>query len=78
MPTTTRKEMTAQAPRAPRLSPGMQKVQAEWEAYRREREGAERRSALRGSVLLALLVLLVSLLRAGADRAFYTGWWRQW
>jgi len=38
----------------------------------------ERRSALRGLVLMALLALVVSLIRAGTDRAFYAGWWRQW
>ena len=40
------------------------------------RETAERRSMLRGLLVFAFLVLLVSLLRAGTGRAFPAGLWR--
>ena len=56
----------------------MLKAQSEQAAYLRNREELERRSVLRGLVLLALIALAVSLIRAGGGRAFYAGWWRQW
>jgi hypothetical protein len=43
-----------------------------------DRLGLEQRSLLRGLILLALVVLLVSLARAGFGRLFLPGWWRQW
>lgn len=42
----------------------------------RSAEDLERRSMLRGLLILALVVLLFSLLRAGTQRAFPAGWWR--
>ena len=68
----------AEPPRAPEVTPGLRAAIDEQASYRAHREAAERRSVLRGLVLLAVLVLLLSLWRAGADRAFFTGWWRQW
>ncbi len=50
----------------------------EQQVYVREREGLERRSALRGLVLLAVIAVLFALLHGGASRAFPAGWWRQW
>jgi hypothetical protein len=44
----------------------------------RVRVRLEQRSLLRGLILLALLILIVSLARAGFDRLFMPGWWRQW
>jgi hypothetical protein len=44
----------------------------------RSRLGTEQRSLLRGLVLLALAILFASLTRAGFDRLFVPGWWRQW
>lgn len=38
----------------------------------------ERRRQVRGLLLLALVVLLVSILRAGVHRVFSTGWYRLW
>ena len=38
----------------------------------------ERLSTGRGLFWLALLTFLLSLLRAGWDRVFVPGWWRQW
>ena len=38
----------------------------------------EQRSLLRGLILLAVLILIASLARAGLGRLFVPGWWRQW
>jgi hypothetical protein len=38
----------------------------------------EQLSLLRGLVLLAVLILIASLVRAGFGRLFVPGWWRQW
>jgi hypothetical protein len=35
-------------------------------------------SQARGLVLLAMVVLLGSIARAGVERVFFTGWWRTW
>ena len=66
----------AEPPRAPALPQALQRAQAEHKASLRERETLERRSILRGLILFAVLVLLISLLRAGWSRAFPAGW--QW
>jgi len=39
-------------------------------------EGLERRSVIRGLLILALLILAVSLARAGLGRVFPPNWWR--
>ena len=41
-----------------------------------ERERLESRSVVRGLILLAILVLLASMVRAGLGRVFVHGWWR--
>ncbi len=38
----------------------------------------ERRMQVRGLLLLAVVVLLFSIWRAGAHRVFTMGWWRLW
>jgi hypothetical protein len=38
----------------------------------------QRRSQVRGLLLLALAALLFAVLRAGVARAFNPGWWRLW
>lgn len=43
-----------------------------------ERLRRERRQQLRGLILLAFVVLLFSILRAGVGRVFPAGWWRVW
>lgn len=68
----------AAPPRPPAPTAAVLKVQSETAEYLRERERLERQSVLRGLVWLALVAFGVSLLRAGVDRAFYAGWWRQW
>ena len=71
-------EVRGETPRAAALPLAMQQAEAEHAAYLRERTAAERRSMLRGLILIALFVLLASLLRAGLDRAFPQGWWARW
>lgn len=68
----------AQRPRPVAVTPALRKANGERQAYLGEREGKERRSMLRGLILLAVLVLVFSLVRAGTERVFYAGWWRQW
>jgi hypothetical protein len=38
----------------------------------------ERRMQVRGLLLLAVVVLVFSIWRAGAHRVFTQGWWRLW
>lgn len=71
-------EPRAAKPRAPSVSSAVHKVQQQRHVYQGEREWQERRSMLRGLLVLAVVLLLISLYRAGMDRAFFTGWWRQW
>jgi len=58
------------------LSSAFERDRQEFERYRNDREKAERRSVVRGLILLALFVLLGSMVRAGLDRVFVHGWWR--
>jgi len=66
----------AAPPRLPELTPALKREREAYAIYCREREQVERRSVLRGLMLLALLALSVSVLRAGLDRVFFHGWWR--
>jgi hypothetical protein len=43
-----------------------------------ERLRRERRRQLRGLMLLVMIVLLFSILRAGVGQVFPAGWWRLW
>ncbi|HEY2040473.1 MAG TPA: hypothetical protein VGG95_12450 [Edaphobacter sp.] len=43
-----------------------------------ERFRIERRRQLRGLILLAIVVLLFGILRAGVAHVFPAGWWRLW
>jgi len=43
-----------------------------------ERLGVEQRSLLRGLILLAVVILIASLARAGFGRLFVARWWIQW
>jgi hypothetical protein len=42
------------------------------------RVGREQQSLLRGLILVAVVILILSLTRAGFGRLFVPGWWRQW
>ena len=39
---------------------------------------SERRSQIRGLLLLALAAIVFAILRAGFHRVFTVGWWRLW
>jgi hypothetical protein len=66
----------AEEPRAPAPTRELAQIQQERESYRARREKASSRSATRGFLLLALIVLLASMARAGLGRVFVSGWWR--
>ena len=70
--------LRAEAPRAPALPAASGEAAAEDAAARGAREGVERRSILRGLVLLAWIALLVSALHAGLERVFPANRWHQW
>jgi hypothetical protein len=65
---------------APATSPeptrGLKRKREEFRLYREGREAVERRSMVRGLILLAVVVMVVSIARAGLDRVFVAGWWR--
>ncbi len=66
----------AAPPQLPLLTPAQQRRLAAHNSYLKQRELVERRSVVRGLILLALLVLVGSMLRAGMGRVFVPGWWR--
>lgn len=68
----------AKPPVPPPLSREAARAEEERGIYRREREGVERRSVLRGLILLAAIVVLFTLWHGGAGRAFPAGWWQRW
>jgi hypothetical protein len=69
-------EIRAEKPRIPAATKSQQRAGQERRQYLRGREALETRSILRGLVLVALTVLLVSMARAGWSRVFGPGWWR--
>jgi len=70
------KQPRAASPQLPASSPALLRDQAEFRTYQREREKAERRSVVRGLLLMSASVLAASIVRAGLDRVFVHGWWR--
>lgn len=64
-------------PVPPSLSRAALRAEGERKEYGRGRELLERRSVMRGLILLAILIIVFALLRGGAGRAFPPGWWRQ-
>jgi hypothetical protein len=71
-------EPRAEAVRPPQATPEMESVQGEQQAHRVVREARERRSVVRGLIVLGVLALGWSIARAGLGRVFVHGWWRQW
>ncbi len=69
-------EPRAAAPQIPEPTRVLLRQRAEFEIYRAEREAIERRSMVRGLILLAVVALGWSIARVGIDRAFVPGWWR--
>lgn len=74
----TRSVARAEPPAAPALSRGAARAVAERESRWTASEEAERRSMLRGLILLAILVCIIALAHHGMDAAFPAGWWRRW
>ena len=70
------KHPRAASPQLPASSPALQRDRQEFQTYQREREKAERRSVVRGLMLMSALLLAASIVRAGLDRVFVHGWWR--
>jgi hypothetical protein len=62
----------------PEASRALQRVRLTQAAYRDERAALEHRSMVRGLLLLAMVVLVLSIARAGLERVFLHGWWRHW
>jgi hypothetical protein len=68
----------AAPPAIPAATQRQQRDLAERDTYHRERENVERRRQLRGLLVLALVVLVLSVARAGLDRVFPASWWHLW
>ena len=68
----------ASPPRPPGLSGTVATKEDAYQAELKKRENHERRSMFRGLILLAILVLLFAVVRAGMGRAFPSGWWHRW
>ena len=68
----------AEPPRPPALTEREQLRERDRLDRLKVRVRLEQRSLLRGLILLAVLILIASLARAGLGRLFVPGWWRQW
>jgi len=68
----------AEAPRAPKAGAAGLRAAEERRVLLAAREALERRSLVRGLMVLAVVVLVFSVARAGWGRAFVPGWWKQW
>ncbi|MGD0647354.1 MAG: hypothetical protein ABR971_05115 [Acidobacteriaceae bacterium] len=69
-------EHRATSPQLPAQTPALKRDRLEFARYRNDREKTERRSVMRGLILLAVVLLVGSIARAGLDRVFVLGWWR--
>jgi hypothetical protein len=69
-------EHRASSPSLPVPSPAFERDRQEFQRYRDDREKAERRSVVRGLIVLAILLFVGSMARAGLNRVFVHGWWR--
>jgi hypothetical protein len=69
-------EHRAASPQLPALTPAFVRDRQAFARYRNDREKIERRSVVRGLILLAIVLLVGSMVRAGLDRVFVHGWWR--
>ena len=68
----------AKPPRPPALTEREQRRENERLDRLNSRVRLEQRSLLRGLILLAVVILIASLARAGFGRLFVPGWWNQW
>jgi hypothetical protein len=71
-------ETRAEVVRPPQPTRDLDRARVERQEHRSVREVLERRSVVRGLIVLAVVALVVSVARAGLDRVFVHGWWRQW
>lgn len=62
----------------PRPSRELQRARAATERKHTAQRVRQARGQVRGLVLLAMVMLLGSVLRAGVERVFFAGWWRTW
>jgi len=65
----------AQPPRIPPTTRTLEREQAARKIELAQREVPERRSVVRGLLILAIIVLLASFARAGLGRVFVYRWW---
>jgi hypothetical protein len=68
----------AEPPRPPALTEREQRRESGRLRTLGGRIGVEQRSLLRGLILLAVVILIASLVRAGFGRLFVPRWWSQW
>jgi hypothetical protein len=68
----------AEPPRPPALTERDQRRESARLEKLNARLRIEQRSMLRGLILLAVVILIVSLARAGFGRLFVPRWWTQW
>lgn len=68
----------AEPPRPPALTEREQRRESARIDRLNARVRLEQRSLLRGLILLAVVILIVSLMRAGFGRLFVPRWWTQW
>jgi len=66
----------AAPPRPPVASRALERARLAAEAYRSGHEGLERRSVVRGLLVVVCAILVFSIARAGLGRVFLPGWWR--
>jgi len=66
----------AEPPRIPPPTPALERAEVQRKAYLEGREKVQTRSIFRGLILLAVLALLASMVRAGFGRVFVQDWWR--
>ena len=67
--------LPAQPPRIPPSTPALEAAAEKRRRYLREREWLEGRSMVRALILLAIVALLASMVRAGFGRVFIHRWW---
>ena len=68
----------AEPPRPPALTEREQRRERKRLETLNARVRLEHRSLLRGLILLAVVILIVSLARAGFGGLFVPRWWTQW
>jgi hypothetical protein len=73
-----RTEHRAQPARPPAMGERDKHLERARKEELRARVAREQRSLLRGLILLAVVILIASLARAGFGRLFVPGWWNQW